>query len=381
MRKDISMIEKLTKIRRDLHQIPELAFDLFKTHNYVMQFLNKLNFELEVTAKTGIIAYRRGLKKDAIAFRADMDALPVDEMTGVAFSSKHQGQMHACGHDGHMTMLLGFAELVSKIDHLNQSIVLIFQPAEEGPGGAKVIIDEGIFEKYHIKKIFGIHLYPNLEEGLYGLVDGPMMAQNSEFDMNIFGQSAHAAQPHAGKDAILATTELISQYHNIISRYVNPLKSGVLTVGTIQGGEARNIIANHVKISGTIRSFHDETHAIIKEKMIDINRGIAVSYGVTIEDDIRDYYPVVTNDTDLFHHLKQSLPASSYHIIEPMMFAEDFAFYQKKVPGMFVMLGTKNESYGYVHPLHSCYFNFNENVLLKGIELYMHILKTMHVIS
>ena len=370
------MIDQLTKMRRDLHQIPELAFDLYKTHEYIIDILKKLNFELEVTAKTGIIAYREGLSKDAIAFRSDMDALPVEEMTGEAFSSKHKGKMHACGHDGHMTMLLGFAMYLSKISALNHSVVLIFQPAEEGPGGAKVIIEEGIFEKYHIKKIFGIHLYPHLDEGLYGLVNGPMMAQNSEFDIEIIGQSAHAAQPHAGIDAILATSQLLSQYHTIISRHVNPLKSGVLTVGTINGGEARNIIANHVKISGTIRSFHDETHQNIKNQMNNIHQGIKASYGVKIKSDIRDYYPVVDNDAILFDRLKNSLSNKSYRLIEPMMFAEDFAFYQKKVPGMFVMLGTKNENLGYIHPLHSCYFNFKEDVLIKGVELYKHILKT-----
>ena len=370
------MIDQLTKMRRDLHQIPELAFDLYKTHEYIIDILKKLNFELEVTAKTGIIAYREGLSKDAIAFRSDMDALPVEEMTGEAFSSKHKGKMHACGHDGHMTMLLGFAMYLSKISALNHSVVLIFQPAEEGPGGAKVIIEEGIFEKYHIKKIFGIHLYPHLDEGLYGLVNGPMMAQNSEFDIEIIGQSAHAAQPHAGIDAILATSQLLSQYHTIISRHVNPLKSGVLTVGTINGGEARNIIANHVKISGTIRSFHDETHQNIKNQMNNIHQGIKASYGVKIKSDIRDYYPVVDNDSILFDRLKNSLSNKSYRLIEPMMFAEDFAFYQKKVPGMFVMLGTKNENLGYIHPLHSCYFNFKEDVLIKGVELYKHILKT-----
>ncbi|TNF07595.1 MAG: amidohydrolase [Bacillota bacterium] len=370
-------MDKLTKIRRDLHQIPELAFDLFKTHEYLMSILKKLNFELEVVAKTGIICYRKGESRDAIAFRSDMDALPVTEMTGVDYQSQHDGSMHACGHDGHMTMLLGFAEYISSLKTLKKSVVLIFQPAEEGPGGAKIICDTGIFEKYQIKNVFGIHLYPNLEEGLYGLVDGPMMAQNSEFDLEIIGKSAHAAQPHLGHDAILAASHLISSYHSIVSRFVNPLQSGVLTVGKINGGEARNIIANHVKISGTIRSFHDETHQMIKKKMKDIDESIEKAYEVKIHQHIEDYYPVVNNDHDLFNQLKESLPTSSYTQIEPMMTAEDFAFYQKKVPGVFVMLGTQNKLLGYTHPLHSCYFNFDEKVLAKGIMLYQHIFKML----
>ncbi len=366
-------MDPLTKIRRDLHQIPELGFDLFKTHAYVWNYLSKLNFTLEVVAKTGIIAYREGTSKEAIAFRSDMDALPVKEMTYVDFASTHEDCMHACGHDGHMTMLLGFAEYISSLDTINKSIVFIFQPAEEGPGGASIICESGIFEKYQITHIFGIHLYPNLEEGLFGLVNGPMMAQNSEFDMEIKGKSAHAAQPHLGIDAIFAATQLVQSYHQIISRYVNPLKSGVLTIGTIHGGEARNIIAHQVKLSGTIRSFHEETHHIIKQKMLEINQSIEHHHHVKIDGHIRDYYPVVHNDDKLFEMLKSTLAPSAYKLIEPMMFAEDFAFYQKKVPGMFVMLGTKNEDKGYIHPLHSGFFNFDERVLPFGIALYKHI--------
>lgn len=367
------LLDHLTKIRRDLHQIPELGFDLFKTHTYVWNYLSTLNFKLEVVAKTGIIAYRQGVLKEAIAFRSDMDALPVEEMTFVDYQSTHEQKMHACGHDGHMTMLLGFADYISSLESINKSIVLIFQPAEEGPGGAKIIVESGIFEKYHITHIFGIHLYPNLDEGLFGLVNGPMMAQNSEFDLEISGKSAHAAQPHMGIDAIFAASELVQSYHHIISRYVNPLKSGVLTVGTINGGEARNIIAHQVKLSGTIRSFHEETHHIIKQKMIEINQSIEHHHHVKINCHINDYYPVVQNDEKLFDLLKNTLAPSAYRLIEPMMFAEDFAFYQKKVPGMFVMLGTKNEEKGFTHPLHSCYFNFDEKVLPFGIALYKHL--------
>ena len=366
-------MEHLTKIRRDLHQIPELGFDLYKTHQYVWNYLSKLNFELEVVAKTGIIAYRKGDNLEAIAFRSDMDALPVKELTFVDFTSTHENTMHACGHDGHMSMLLGFADYISSLNTIKKSIVLIFQPAEEGPGGAKIIVESGIFDKYHVTHIFGIHLYPHLEEGVFGLVNGPMMAQNSEFNLEIQGKSAHAAQPHMGIDAIFAATHLIQSYHQIIARYVNPVKSGVLTVGTIHGGEARNIIAQHVKMSGTIRSFHDETHQIIKQKMREINQSIEHSHHVKITCQIHDYYPVVHNDSSLFDMLKNTLSPSGFQLIEPMMFAEDFAFYQKKVPGMFVMLGTKNEEKGYIHPLHSCYFNFDEKVLPFGVALYKHI--------
>lgn len=374
------MIDQLKIYRRELHQIPELGFDLDLTHAYVKEKLISFGYEIIVTAKTGIIARRLGESLDAIAFRSDMDALPVKELTKVDFESKFDGRMHACGHDGHMAMLLQFAKEVSLIKNLKKSVVFIFQPAEEGPGGAKLIVESGIFEKYHIKKIFGIHLYPNLDEGLYGLVDGPMMAQNGEFTIEIMGKSAHAAQPHLGNDAILASAHLVQAYNEIVSRYIDPLEPAVLTVGTFNGGEARNIIANHVTLMGTIRTFNEKIHEVIKQRMLDIQKGIEQIYHVSIKSDIIDYYPAVINDSKIFSKLKESLDQASYELIKPMMFAEDFSFYQRKVPGMFVMLGTKNEKLGYTHPLHSCYFNFKEEVLIKGVELYLHILKLYEII-
>ncbi|HBG32866.1 MAG TPA: amidohydrolase [Acholeplasmataceae bacterium] len=372
--------EKLAQFRKDLHQIPELAFDLYETHAYVKKTLEMMGYLTETVAKTGLIAQKKGKLEDSIAFRSDMDALPVAEMTKMEFPSKHPGKMHACGHDGHMSMLLGFAGLIAEMELKRESIVFIFQPAEEGPGGAKIIIEQGIFEKYHIKKIFGIHLYPELEEGLYGLVNGPMMAQNGEFNLKIKGKSAHGAQPHMAIDAILAASQLINQYHTIVSRSIDPLDTAVLTVGTVEAGEARNIIAKEAYITGTIRSFNNEVYGIIKKRMREIDAGISKSFQVEIDNLIMDYYPPVINDKSLFSMLKSSLNENKYKLIKPMMFAEDFAFYQQKVPGMFVMLGTRNEEKGFVHPLHSCYFNFDEIVLSKGVELYLHICKILNVI-
>lgn len=377
----MNLKELLKTYRQDLHQIPELAFDLYKTHVYVKEVLEGLGFDILVEAKTGIIVRKQGLSDEAIAFRSDMDGLPVKEKTGVSFQSTHEHKMHACGHDGHMAMLLGFAHYVASLKNPKKSIVLIFQPAEEGPGGAKLIVDSGIFETYHITSIYGIHLYPNLEEGLYGLVDGPMMARNAEFDIDIKGKSAHAAQPHLGHDAILAASALVQGFNQIVSRDVNPFHQGVISIGTIEGGEARNIIPNRVHLSGTMRSFYDEVHETMKKRMHQVADAVAMMHQVDVNLDVVEYYPAVHNHHDLYLQLKDSLPKESYLEIEPMMFAEDFAFYQKHVPGMFVMLGTRNESLGYVHPLHSCYFNFKEDVLEKGVELYKHILKSNDIIE
>ncbi|MBU1141961.1 MAG: amidohydrolase [Firmicutes bacterium] len=371
---------ELRKYRRDLHQIPEIAFDLYLTSAYIKKELAVMGYVTEDVAKTGIVAYKKGISDEAIAFRSDMDALTVDEKTNVDFMSKHPNRMHACGHDGHMAILLGFAEYVAQLENLQKTVVFIFQPAEEGPGGAKIVIEEGIFEKYNIKTIFGIHLYPGLEEGLYGLVDGPMLAQNGEFNLILKGKSAHAAQPHLAIDAILASSHLVTQYHTIISRNIDPLESAIITIGTLHGGEARNIIAGEVKLSGTIRSFNKETYETLKKRMRAIDKSIEIAFNVRINNDIIDYYPPVINDHQLFDLLKSNLDVNEYQLLKPMMFAEDFSFYQQKVPGLFVMIGTKNEKKNFIHPLHSCYFNFDEIVLNQGVELYKKVLKLMKVI-
>lgn len=374
------MIDLLKKYRCDLHQIPELAFDLFKTSAYIKDELIKMGFEIHQTAKTGWIAYKKGKKETAIAFRSDMDGLPVAEKSDHPFPSKHMGQMHACGHDGHMAMLLGFAYKIKDIDLLNESIVLIFQPAEEFPGGAKVIIEEGMLDKFKVKKIFGIHLYPNLEEGKYGIVKGAMMARNGEFNLTISGKSAHGAQPQLGNDAIVAASSLILQLQTVISRNIDPFEQSVLTIGTIKGGQARNIIAQNVEISGTIRTFNDDIYNTIKNRMKDLIEGFKIGFQIDVNYEMMDFYPVVYNDLDLVDHLLKHLNKESYTFIKPMMLAEDFAFYQKEVPGVFTMLGTKNEKKGYVHPLHSDQFNFDEIVLIKGVELYLSIAKSYQLI-
>lgn len=374
------MTDDLKKYRRELHQIPELGFDLFLTSKYIQNELIQMGYTPRQMAKTGWVIHKDGLSKEAILFRTDMDALPVKEETGTDFISKHHGKMHACGHDGHMAMMLGFAKFIAKQQELKKTVVMIFQPAEEGPGGAKVMIEEGLFDLYDIKAVYGIHLYPGLTEGLYGLVDGPMMAQNGEFDITITGKSSHGAQPHLGDDAMIAASQLIQGYQTIISRKVNPLDSVVITIGTIHGGQARNIIAQNVSLSGTMRAFKTDVYLKVKQWMHQIDRGIEMQYAVKIDNHIEDYYPPVTNDHTLFENLRNSLSRDQYHMIEPMTVSEDFAFYQQKVPGVFVMLGSRNEEKGYVHPLHSCYFNFDEKILLKGVELYKHILHIHHVI-
>lgn len=373
---DTAFINKVIEYRRILHTIPEIGFDLFKTSKFIKNELESMSFKTEEVAKTGIVAFIKGELNETIAFRSDMDALNVEEENDIPFISQHKGKMHACGHDGHMAILLGFARFISD-KNLKKNILLIFQPAEEGPGGAKVIVEEKVLERYNVKYIFGIHLYPELNEGIIGIKEGEMLAQNGELDIEVIGKGSHGAQPQSGIDALLVASFLIQSYQSIISRSINPLNSSVITIGTITGGEARNIIASSIKMSGTIRCFNQEEYNNIKNRILEINKGILIMHNATIKCNITDFYPPVINDPFLYNIVKKNI--ENYEIIKPMMISEDFAFYQQEVPGLFMMLGTKNESLGFIHPLHSCFFNFKDEVLIKGIKTYLDICKALKV--
>ncbi len=374
-----SLLASLKRHRRALHQVPEIGFDLPKTYRYVYNELKQLGYDPKPIAQSGLYVIKKGFGKETIAFRADMDALRVFEQTDVDFRSRHQGFMHACGHDGHMAILLAFAEHIAPISSLSQNILLLFQPAEEGPGGAKLILDTGLFETHHVTHVFGLHLYPNLEKGIIGLVDGPMMARNGEFSVTVYGKSAHGAQPHLASDSVLIAAQLIVQYQSIISRLVNPLMPAVISVGTISGGEARNIIAKEVHLEGTIRTFDDGVYHAIKQAFARLHEGMEKIHDVQITCDIKDYYPPVINHSELFHHAQSILETSAYQLIEPMMLSEDFSYYQHHAKGLFVMLGSKDEEKGFIHPLHSCYFNFDESILLKGVEWFDRLCRFYHV--
>jgi amidohydrolase len=369
----------LTKWRRDLHRIPELGFDLFKTHAYIKEALEEMGYVTRTVAKTGLVAIREGQSGKTVAFRSDMDALPVSEHTGRDFKSLHDGRMHACGHDGHMAMLLGFARHVADLPHVNDSVMFIFQPAEEGPGGAKVIIDEGLFERTKVDAIFGIHLDPGLDKGLIGLREGPMFARNGEFTITVRGKSGHAAMPHLSHDAIAVAGHLITQYHMIVSRSVDPLKQAVLTIGTVHGGEARNIVANTVTFEGTIRAFDDAVYHLIKNRIAAVNKGLEEAYSVSIDFGFIDYYPVLRNDPALVRMITPALMPEDITDITPFMFAEDFAFYQQVVPGVFSMLGVRDEGRGFIHPLHSDAFDFDEDVLARGVAHYDAVARALGV--
>lgn len=374
-----NMVEELRQIRRDLHKIPELGLKEYKTSAYIREKLEGFGItELETWLETGVVAAIRGKgKKEAVAFRADMDALPVTEQTGCDFTSEHVGCMHACGHDGHVTVLLGFAKYLQEHkDELENDVVLIFQPAEEGPGGAQLLVDAGLFEKHPVRCIIGCHIFPQVPQGKVACRKGAMMARNGEVDVHIYGESAHGAQPQLGHDAVLAAGAVITGLHTILSRNVSPLDSGVLTFGAIHGGEACNIIAKEVKLEGTMRAFSDEAYETMTKRVQEAAAGIAAGYGCKGEAVFRHMYRVVDNDPKLVE-LLQEVAGDNYEETPPYMLAEDFSLYLQKVPGMFFFLGSGNEEKGYIHSLHSAQFQFDEEILALGVETYAKLLKKL----
>ncbi|QIB26763.1 M20 metallopeptidase family protein [Caloranaerobacter azorensis] len=372
--------EEMKVIRRDLHKTPETGLNEHKTSNYIIEKLKKYGYTIERVAGTGVVAYKKGTAlKKAIAFRADMDGLRVKEKTGVDYSSREDGMMHACGHDGHMAILLGLANYLSDFE-LNRDIVFLFQPAEEGPGGAEIIVREGVLKKYNVEYIFGLHILPDLEQGKIGVAPGPMMAQTGEFDIKITSKGGHGAMPHTAIDSIYIASQIINNYQSIISRNIEPIEGCVLTIGKIEGGRARNIIADNVRLEGTIRAFSTEVYNKIKERMAEINFGLEKMFNVNIDMEIEDMYPPVVNDYKLFEIFKDIFK-DTVEIIKPMMISEDFSYYQREIPGLFFMLGSRNEKKGYIHPLHSCYFNFDEEILKIGLDAYLRICKYFGVIS
>nr|WP_294582774.1 amidohydrolase [uncultured Anaerotignum sp.] len=374
-----NMVEELRQIRRDLHKIPELGLKEYKTSAYIREKLTSFGItELETWLETGVVAVIRGKGKgQAVAFRADMDALPVTEQTGCDFTSEHVGCMHACGHDGHVTVLLGFAKYLQEHkDELENDVVLIFQPAEEGPGGAQLLVDAGLFEKHPVRCIIGCHIFPQVPQGKVACRKGAMMARNGEVDVHIYGESAHGAQPQLGHDAVLAAGAVITGLHTILSRNVSPLDSGVLTFGAIHGGEACNIIAKEVKLEGTMRAFSDEAYETMTKRVQEVASGIAAGYGCKGEAVFRHMYRVVDNDPKLVE-LLQEVAGDNYEETPPYMLAEDFSLYLQKVPGMFFFLGSGNAEKGYTHSLHSAQFQFDEEILALGVETYAKLLKKL----
>lgn len=367
-----NLIEELINLRRELHKFPEPGFKEYKTSKFISNYLKNLNLTVfENIEGTGVIAFLKGhVGKKSTATRSEMDGLNVIEKTNVPFSSENKGYMHACGHDGHMAAQLFLAKKLSFNNNLKNNTVFIFQPAEEGPGGAKPVVENGILSNFNISSVLSMHIFPELDEGIVGCCRGPITASNAEVDLKITGKSSHGAMPHKGIDSIVAASSFILSVQSIVSRRIEPGDGAVVTFGKIKGGEVRNIIAGETMLEGTIRTFEENNYNLIKDSLFKATRGIEEAYGVKSDIEIRDMYPSVLNDENLFIKLKEAVEPGKLAIIKPLMIAEDFSYYKRIAPTLMFMFGSRNKEKGYVYPLHNSKFNFDEKILLNAVNIF-----------
>ena len=344
--------------RHALHQIPELDRDLPKTLAYLSSALAGLTCRVFSPMEGSLCAFFDFGKDTAIAFRADADALPIEEKTGASYASRHPGKMHACGHDGHMAILLELARRLNKKEALPHNVLLLFQPAEETTGGAKDLCDTGIFDQYKVKAIFGLHLWPGLPAGTVASRKEELMARSCEVTIDIYGKSAHIAKAAEGIDALMAGTELYRRAMDMEAA----LPDGIfrlLKFGKFHSGTVRNALSAHTHMEGSLRAFQDEIFDKLAQGLRDIAADVEEKYGCTVNLHLSSGYPAVMNPTDLYGRVKAV--ADFDDLPEPAMTAEDFSWYQRYVPGMFFFLGL-----GDTPALHADTFDFDEAILLKG---------------
>lgn len=388
----LSQQADLAKIRQDIHAYPELAFDEQRTAKLIAEQLTRWGITIhQGLAKTGVVATIQGTagnSQRSIGLRADMDALPLQEANTFSHKSTRPGKMHACGHDGHVAMLLGAAYyLVNHRHHFSGSVHLIFQPAEEHGGGAQHMIREGLFKQFPCDAVFALHNWPGMPVGTFGTRSGAMMASSNEFKITINGQGAHAALPHTGIDPIFAASQIVNSLQSIITRNKNPTHSAVLSITQIHAGEASNIIPDQALIGGTVRTFDLTSLDLIEKRMREITTHTASALGCTVDFVFeRNYPPTINhpNETALAINVMQSIVAQErvYTDIEPTMGAEDFSFMLQAKPGCYMFIGNgegKRQTPGYgAGPcvLHSPSYDFNDDIIPLGSTFWVRLVET-----
>jgi len=363
------MLEQLMRYRSELHKIPELGHEEIKTKAYIMSVLEKLNCHVEEIHTTGIVAFFDFKMSDTIAFRTDMDGLPIAEATGLDYASVHTGKMHACGHDGHMAMVLMLANYVNEhAEVLEKNVVLIFQPSEEKEAGARFIVNSGVLEKFGISEIYGIHLWPKLP--IHEIYSRPneFMAMGSEVTVKIIGKSAHVADAKNGIDALYAASSFVTKVYEM-EKAMSQDVPHLLKFGSFKSGTARNIISDETILEGTARSFSSETQQFFKNSLRKMADDCEKEYGCKIDISYNDGYDVVINDEKLFN-LVQSKIKYVKLLDEPVLQSEDFGLYRKIAPSVFFFLGV-----GDTETLHNEKFDFDIKVLETGVKLYIDLLK------
>ena len=370
--------EQLVSLRRDFHQHPELGFEEVRTAKIVAEYLADLGLQVRTgIAKTGVTADIVGsLPGPTLLLRADMDALPIKEDTGLPFASSVEGKMHACGHDGHTAILLVTAKmLVQKRETLRGTIRVLFQPAEEGPGGAEPMIEEGVMNG--VDAALGLHLWLHLPTGHLNFCAGPMLAASDEFDVTVIGTGTHAASPHLGVDPIVVASHIVSQAQTLVSRKVDPKQPCVLSVTRFHAGTAYNVIPQTAQLGGTLRTYDEEVRIQFKEQFTTLCTKVAESHDAQAEVEWREGYPVLVNDAKIVE-LCELACKEAFHLIPPeerpdprSMGGEDMSFYLQKVPGCFIFLGAHNKDIGACFNHHHPKFTIDEDALPLGVELFL----------
>jgi amidohydrolase len=370
---------QLVEWRRYLHQYPELGFQEHLTADFVSQKLRAWGVDHQTAvAETGIVATIPGHRPGPVlAIRADMDALPIQEDNPVPYRSLHKGVMHACGHDGHTAIALGTAHyLAQHPDRFAGTVKIIFQPAEEGPGGAKPMVEAGVLSQPQVEALIGLHLWNNLPLGTVGVREGALMAAVEIFDCSIQGKGGHGAMPHQTVDSVVVGAQIVNALQTIVARNVDPLKAGVVTIGEFHAGHANNVIADTAKLRGTVRYFDPSLKGVFKQRMEQIIAGVCQSHGANYVLNYEELYPPVINDraiVNLVRSVAETVIETPTGIVPDCqtMGGEDVSFFLQEVPGCYFFLGAANLNRGLAYPHHHPYFDFDETALSMGVELFV----------
>jgi hippurate hydrolase len=372
-----SLAPEFVAWRRHLHAHPELAFEEQETAAFIAGKLREFGLEVrEGIGGTGVVGLLRRGNGPMVALRADIDALPILEDTGLAYASQTQGKMHACGHDGHTAMLLGAARVLSEMPPENGSVAFIFQPAEENEGGGKAMVDDGLFRDFPAGSVYGMHNWPGLPGGQFAVHVGPVMAAFDTFEVIVEGQGSHGAMPHQGVDPIAVSTQLYQAWQLIVSRSVSPTDAAVISVTQIHAGDTWNVVPNAVTLRGTVRTLRPETRALIEQRMAERSDLICRAFGAKAHFHYQRRYPATINTRDEAEtaRLAAAEVAADRAVLTdlaPSMASEDFSYMLNEKPGAYIWVGNGPAEDG--HNLHSPRYNFNDEVLPVGVEYWVRL--------
>jgi len=369
------LLDDVVALRRDLHEHPELGFEETRTAGIVAERLRRLGYDVhEGIATTGVVGVLVGGKPGkTIMLRADMDALPLPEENDAPYKSRIAGKMHACGHDGHVAILLGAAELLAaRAADISGTLVLCFQPAEEGRGGAQAMVEEGMLERFGVERAYGLHLFSLMPTGLLGFREGPFYASSDSIEITIEGFGGHGAAPHLSIDPVLVAAEFVASVQKIVSRQIDPLEPAVVTIGSIHAGTTHNVIPSTARLLGTVRAFNPEVRAKMAERIERVLRGVCEASGASFTFDYLWRYPVTSNDAEQTAYVRAlaeaEIGADRVLTSDKHMGAEDFSFFAERVPATYFVLGCMGDAHS-AFPHHHGRFDIDERALETGVRI------------